>query len=165
MDFDFGASADALRAELRSLIASRVRRLPRRIHRRPQRSGDRATVLRGSHRSTSSRSRGRWFRRARWLPCGIRPSSARRCGRTTTRHGAWVSTGWVRRSWRSAPTSRRRSTFPPSLRAPSSGAKGSASRTAGSDLAALSTKATEVDGGWRINGQKIWTSYAGMAQF
>src|SRR6185312_6597527 len=36
---------------------------------------------------------------------------------------------------------------------------------AGSDLAALSTKATEVDGGWRINGQKIWTSYARMAQY
>jgi alkylation response protein AidB-like acyl-CoA dehydrogenase len=33
---------------------------------------------------------------------------------------------------------------------------------AGSDLAALQTKATKVDGGWRINGQKIWTT---MAQF
>ncbi|MEV5001649.1 acyl-CoA dehydrogenase [Nocardioides sp. LML1-1-1.1] len=33
---------------------------------------------------------------------------------------------------------------------------------AGSDLASLQTRATKVDGGWRINGQKIWTS---MAQF
>ncbi|RJS46015.1 acyl-CoA dehydrogenase [Nocardioides cavernaquae] len=32
----------------------------------------------------------------------------------------------------------------------------------GSDLASLQTKATKVEGGWRINGQKIWTS---MAQF
>ncbi|HEX7322919.1 MAG TPA: acyl-CoA dehydrogenase [Mycobacterium sp.] len=31
---------------------------------------------------------------------------------------------------------------------------------AGSDLASLSTKATKVDGGWRITGQKIWTSAA-----
>lgn len=31
---------------------------------------------------------------------------------------------------------------------------------AGSDLASLSTKATKVDGGWRISGQKIWTSAA-----
>ncbi len=31
---------------------------------------------------------------------------------------------------------------------------------AGSDLASLSTKATKVDGGWQISGQKIWTSVA-----
>ena len=31
---------------------------------------------------------------------------------------------------------------------------------AGSDLAGLTTKATKVDGGWRISGQKIWTSAA-----
>ncbi|MYR06945.1 acyl-CoA dehydrogenase [Gordonia sp. SID5947] len=31
---------------------------------------------------------------------------------------------------------------------------------AGSDLAALRTKATRVDGGWRLQGQKIWTSQA-----
>ncbi|GFG71786.1 acyl-CoA dehydrogenase [Mycolicibacter senuensis] len=31
---------------------------------------------------------------------------------------------------------------------------------AGSDLASLTTKATKVDGGWRLSGQKIWTSAA-----
>jgi alkylation response protein AidB-like acyl-CoA dehydrogenase len=44
---------------------------------------------------------------------------------------------------------------------------------AGSDLASLKTRATEdgdggaagLNGGYRINGQKIWTSYAGMAQW
>ena len=35
---------------------------------------------------------------------------------------------------------------------------------AGSDLAALRTRATQVEGGYRINGQKIWTSYAGLAK-
>jgi alkylation response protein AidB-like acyl-CoA dehydrogenase len=34
---------------------------------------------------------------------------------------------------------------------------------AGSDLASLRTTATKVDGGWRVNGQKIWTSRAQLA--
>lgn len=33
----------------------------------------------------------------------------------------------------------------------------------GSDLASLRTKASKVDGGWRIQGQKIWTSRAQLA--
>ncbi|GFG63665.1 acyl-CoA dehydrogenase [Mycobacterium kubicae] len=36
---------------------------------------------------------------------------------------------------------------------------------AGSDLAGLSTKATRVDGGWRITGQKIWTTAAQYSQW
>ena len=36
---------------------------------------------------------------------------------------------------------------------------------AGSDLASLTTKATKVDGGWRITGQKIWTTGAHFAQW
>ena len=36
---------------------------------------------------------------------------------------------------------------------------------AGSDLASLSTKATRVDGGWRITGQKIWTTAAQFSQW
>lgn len=34
---------------------------------------------------------------------------------------------------------------------------------AGSDLASLATRATKVDGGWQINGHKIWTSLAQYA--
>jgi alkylation response protein AidB-like acyl-CoA dehydrogenase len=36
---------------------------------------------------------------------------------------------------------------------------------AGSDAAGIKTKATRTDGGWLINGQKVWTSGAHLASF
>jgi alkylation response protein AidB-like acyl-CoA dehydrogenase len=36
---------------------------------------------------------------------------------------------------------------------------------AGSDLASLSTKATRTEGGWLLNGQKVWTSLAAQADW
>ncbi|MFI9589205.1 acyl-CoA dehydrogenase [Nonomuraea sp. NPDC052265] len=36
---------------------------------------------------------------------------------------------------------------------------------AGSDLASLQMKAEQVEGGWRLNGQKIWTSVAHVAEW
>jgi len=36
---------------------------------------------------------------------------------------------------------------------------------AGSDLASLSTRATRCEGGWLLNGQKVWTTMAAEAQY
>jgi alkylation response protein AidB-like acyl-CoA dehydrogenase len=36
---------------------------------------------------------------------------------------------------------------------------------AGSDAAGVKTRATKVDGGWKVNGQKVWTSGAHLAGF
>jgi Acyl-CoA dehydrogenase, middle domain/Acyl-CoA dehydrogenase, N-terminal domain len=35
----------------------------------------------------------------------------------------------------------------------------------GSDLASVKTRAHKVDGGWRINGRKVWTSFAHRAHY
>jgi alkylation response protein AidB-like acyl-CoA dehydrogenase len=37
--------------------------------------------------------------------------------------------------------------------------------SAGSDLGALRTQATPVEGGYRVSGAKVWTSYAGLADY
>jgi 3-oxochol-4-en-24-oyl-CoA dehydrogenase len=53
--------------------------------------------------------------------------------------------------------------LPPTLRGEMNWCQLFSEPGAGSDLASLATKAVKVDGGWRITGQKIWTTLAQYA--
>lgn len=53
--------------------------------------------------------------------------------------------------------------FPPIKAGEALWCQGFSEPSAGSDLAALRTQAVPVDGGYRVTGAKVWTSYAGHA--
>ncbi|HEY2814693.1 MAG TPA: acyl-CoA dehydrogenase [Acidimicrobiales bacterium] len=55
--------------------------------------------------------------------------------------------------------------IPPTLRGDISWCQLFSEPSAGSDLASLATKASRVDGGWLLTGQKVWTSMAKDAQW
>lgn len=54
--------------------------------------------------------------------------------------------------------------LPPTLRSELYWCQGFSEPGAGSDLAALRTTATRVEGGWKIDGEKVWTSNAHNAE-
>lgn len=66
---------------------------------------------------------------------------------------------------RAAPKDLQETLIPPTLRGEIAWCQLFSEPGAGSDLAALSTRATKVDGGWKVNGHKIWTSAAHRADF
>jgi alkylation response protein AidB-like acyl-CoA dehydrogenase len=55
--------------------------------------------------------------------------------------------------------------LPPMARADEVWAQGWSEPNAGSDLASLRSKATKVDGGWRLSGQKTWSTRAAFADW
>ncbi|MFZ0712605.1 acyl-CoA dehydrogenase family protein [Mycobacterium sp.] len=85
--------------------------------------------------------------------------------------GAPVSAHWVA-DRQVAPSLLRHGTeaqrerfLPPITRAEHFWAIGMSETEAGSDLAAVRTKASKVEGGWRLSGTKLWTSGAHHAHF
>jgi alkylation response protein AidB-like acyl-CoA dehydrogenase len=55
--------------------------------------------------------------------------------------------------------------LPAIVRAECMFALGMSEPNSGSDLAAVATRAEKVDGGWKVTGQKVWTSWAHKADF
>jgi alkylation response protein AidB-like acyl-CoA dehydrogenase len=168
MDFDMGAEVAALRLELRQLIDAEIppsfmgaftddpadlevaQRFCRLLAERgllcmawPERWGGRAASI---WEQTAVREE-MW---AHHEPRGAQYMGVNWVGPTLMRHGT--------------PEQQERH-LPPIARGEVIWCQGFSEPNAGSDLASLQTAARPDAEGWLVSGQKIWTSYAGMAQW
>src|SRR5262245_7534123 len=168
MDYEFGPDADALRAELRELIASEIP---------PDYLGaftDDPHDLEIAQRFCARLAEDNLLTLAWPVEYGGKGGSV--WEQTVVREEMWahheprgaqyMGLNWVGPAIMAYGTDEQKQ-----LHLPANAAgkviwcQGFSEPDAGSDLASLTTKATEVRGGWQITGQKIWTSYAGMAQW
>ncbi len=168
MDFGMGPDAAALRGELRALIAEHVpadylgaftddpadleiaQQFCRLL-------ADRGLLCAAWPEEFGGRDMSPWeqtvVREEMWAhhePRGAQYMGVNWVGPALMRHGT---------------EAQRQQHLPPIARGEVIWCQGFSEPNAGSDLASLQTSATRDGGGWRVNGQKIWTSYATMAQW
>ncbi|MGB8366661.1 MAG: acyl-CoA dehydrogenase family protein [Rhizomicrobium sp.] len=80
------------------------------------------------------------------------------------RGGQYMNVNWIGPTLMRFGTEEQQARYiPPMARGQTIWCQGFSEPEAGSDLASLRTRAEKHDDGYRINGQKIWTSYAGDA--
>ncbi len=168
MDFDLGPGAAALRADLRSLVAEHVP--PDFLGAFTDDPADLAVAQHFCHvlaerqllclawpEEFGGRGGSLWdqtvVREEMWAhhePRGAQYMGVNWVGPAIMRHGT--------------PEQQRRH-LPPIARGEVIWCQGFSEPNAGSDLASLRTAATRDGDTWRVSGQKIWTSYATMAQW
>ncbi|HEX4587177.1 MAG TPA: acyl-CoA dehydrogenase family protein [Mycobacterium sp.] len=168
MDFEMGQNARQLRGELRELVNEQVphdflgaftddpadlevaQRFCRLL-------ADRGLLCMAWPEEFGGRGASVWeqtvVREEMWAhhePRGAQYMGVNWVGPTIMRHGT---------------PEQQRKHLPPIARGEVIWCQGFSEPEAGSDLASLRTAATRDGAGWRVNGQKIWTSYATMAQW
>jgi alkylation response protein AidB-like acyl-CoA dehydrogenase len=172
MDYDLGEGADALRARLRRLVADEI----------PAGwlgafSDDPADLDRAQAFCRTLADQG--LLTLAW-PEEFGGAGGSVWDQTVVREEMWahheprgaqyMGLNWVGPAIMAYGTESQKERFlPPIARGEVIWCQGFSEPDAGSDLASLVTRADPIDdpgeAGWRINGQKIWTSYAEMAQW
>ncbi|MGV9675968.1 acyl-CoA dehydrogenase family protein [Nocardia sp. NPDC003482] len=168
MDFTMGEAAATLRGELRRLIAAEV-------------PADFLGAFTDDPADLALAQRFCGVLSERGLLCAAWPEEFGGRGasvweQTVVREEMWarheprgaqyMGVNWVGPTiMRHGTAEQRRKHLPPIARGEVIWCQGFSEPDAGSDLASLRTSARRDGDGWRISGQKIWTSYATMAQW
>lgn len=168
MDFDLGEDTAELRSELRELVAEHV-------------PPDFLGAFSDDPADLAAAQRFCGILAERGLLCMAWPEEYGGRGaspwqQTAVREEMWafheprgaqyMGVNWVGPAiMRHGTEAQREQHLPPISRGEVIWCQGFSEPDAGSDLASLKTAARPDGDGWRISGQKIWTSYAGMAQW
>ncbi len=168
MEFDLGADVASLRQSLRSLIAANIpadylgaftpdpadleiaQRFCRRLAEEDQLCPAWPETFGGRDASPWEQTAVREEMWAHHEPRGAQYMGVNWVGPTIMRHGT---------------EAQQEQHLPPIAAGEVIWCQGFSEPDAGSDLASITTAARRDGDGWRINGQKIWTSYATMAQW